>query len=153
MKIRYLRLKHWLLATLGGLLGLTASGCIPACEYGCPEGYYHVKGVVTNEKGDPIEGIEVATAYETQEGYEMLEYSGLGTTGPDGRYNVNVYGLPGIASHFGFRDIDGEQNGTYSDTIVEVSAPREAFHGGDGDWNHGTAEITKDITLKERQTK
>lgn len=150
MKIRYLKLKNWLLVSLGGLLGVSVGCTTISCEYGVPEGTYHVKGTVTNTKGTPIEGIEVATAYETADGYVMPEHSGLVTTGPDGRYEVNIYGMPDHATHFGFRDIDGEQNGSYRDTIVEVSAPRSAFHGGDGDWNYGTVEITKDITLNER---
>lgn len=154
MKIKYLKLKHWLLASIGGLLGLGIAGCDSlACEYGCPEGFYHVKGTVTDSKGNPVEGIEVATAYETSDGPVMLEYSGLGTTGPDGRYDVNVYGLPGSESHFGFRDIDGNQNGSYRDTIVSVSAPSSAFHGGDGNWNRGTAEIDLDVTLIEQTNK
>lgn len=150
MKVKYLKLKHWLLVSLGGLLGISMTGCeeIPlACEYGCPEGYYRVRGQVTNTKGEPIEGIEVASAYETADGYVMTDYEGLGTTGPDGRYDVRVHGMPGFAAHLGFRDIDGEQNGAYDDTVVSVSAPQSAFHGGDGNWNYGTAEITQDVTL------
>ena len=153
MKIRYLRLKHWLLATLGGLLGLTVTGCIPGCEYGCPEGVYHVKGSVTNEKGDPIEGIEVAQAYDSAGiRYVMSEYSGLGTTGPDGRYNVSLHGLPDQEAAIGFRDIDGDLNGHYRDTIITMSVPREDFHGGDGNWNYGTAEITQDVVMRSADT-
>ena len=59
MKIKYLKLKHWLLVTLGGLLGISTVGCNTSCEYGTPEACYHVKGIVTNSKGEPIEGIGV----------------------------------------------------------------------------------------------
>ena len=37
MKIKYLRTKHWLLMSLGGLLGITL-GCERPDMYGCPEG-------------------------------------------------------------------------------------------------------------------
>ena len=153
MKIKYLKLKHWLLVSLGGLLGFSFAGCddfpYGTEKYGCPEATYHVKGTVTNEKGDPIEGIEVAQAYDSAGvRYVMLEHSGLGTTNPDGRYNVSLYGMPGQEVAIGFRDIDGDLNGRYRDTVITVSAPREDFHGGDGEWNYGTAEITQDVVMR-----
>ena len=63
MKIKYLKLKNWLLVTLGGLLGINLVGCEKifntACEYGTPEATYHVLGTVTNADGQPIPGIGV----------------------------------------------------------------------------------------------
>ena len=153
MKIKYLKLKNWFLVTLGGLLGLTVSGCYYPCEYGCPEGTYHVKGTVTNSKGDPIEGIGVGRAMDSLEGYVMSEYGIYDTTGPDGRYDVSIYGVPEWPSPIGFCDIDGEQNGNYCDTIIPVSAPASEFYGGDGNWNEGTADINLDVTLTEKTNK
>ena len=152
MKIKYLKLKSWLLVALGGLVGINLSNCETECEYGCPEGTYHVKGTVTNVKGEPIEGIAVVNAYESSDGYVMSEY-GLDTTGPDGRYEVSVYGLPDWPSPVGFRDIDDEQNGSYNDKVVPVSAPSEAFYGGDGNWNRGSANVELNVTLTEKTNK
>ena len=39
MKIKYLKLKNWLLVTLGGLPGLPV-GCTLPMEYGSPEATY-----------------------------------------------------------------------------------------------------------------
>ena len=85
MKIKYLKLKNWLLVALGGLLGVNLVGCdkglIPAAEYGCPMSNYRVKGVVTDQNGNPIEGILVAQT---------------GRTDADGNYSVDIQGaFPG----------------------------------------------------------
>lgn len=40
MKIKYLKTKHWLLMSLGGLLGITL-GCEKPYMYGCPEGSFN----------------------------------------------------------------------------------------------------------------
>ncbi len=40
MKIKYLKAKHWLLMSLGSLLGITI-GCEEKYMYGCPEMPYN----------------------------------------------------------------------------------------------------------------
>lgn len=149
MKIRYLRLKHWLLATLGGLLGLSMTGCGVECEYGCPEGVYHVKGTVTDEKGTPLEGIGVFQGLGTvvYGNDTILGDVYADTTDSDGRYEVRLWCMPDQVAPVDFHDIDGDRNGLYSDTVVTVSAPASAFQGGDGEWNQGIAEITKDVVM------
>lgn len=151
MKIKYLKLRNWLLVSLGGLLGINLTGCekfsFPfACEYGCPEGTYHVKGTVTNEKGEPVAGIGVARQFVEMSEDGQPIYSHMDTTGPDGSYDVNIYCFPGTNEDLHFDDIDGEQNGLYRDTVIKVQS--DNFHGGDGNWNHGTAEITQNVTLQ-----
>jgi putative lipoprotein (rSAM/lipoprotein system) len=148
MKIRYLKLKSWLLVSLGSLIGLQI-GCSkdkepdrgPSGAYGCPEAAYHVVGTVVNEEGEPIEGIRVGRYYRLPRYYND-------TTGPDGRYDVCILGRPGGESSLEFDDIDDYQHGRYRDTIVRVSAPRDAFHGADGAWFEGTADVELDITLQ-----
>ncbi|MBR6844867.1 MAG: radical SAM-associated putative lipoprotein [Bacteroidales bacterium] len=150
MKIKYLKLKNWLLVSLGGLLGISLTGCdkLPGgeCEYGCPEGIYHVKGTVTNEKGEPIAGIGVGRkeTVTVEEGLPAFKY--LDTTGTDGRYDVSVYCFPSAEKDINFDDIDGEQHGAYRDTVIYVKS--DNFHGGDGHWNQGTAEITQNVTMQ-----
>ena len=140
MKIKYLKAKNWLLLSVGGLLSLNLASCSQTheeedepCAYGCPEGIYHVTGTVTDPEGIPIEGIGVGE---------------MDTTDADGRYEVNVWGIPNCESDVPFTDIDGEQNGLYRDTVVQVSAPRSDFHGAQGEWNHGTADVTKDVIMQ-----
>ena len=145
MRIKYLKLKQWLLVSLGGLLGITLAGCdgfYGEEEYGCPEGTFHVMGTVTNEEGQPIAGIGIGKEYDG----ECDNY--CDTTDLDGRYELNIHGVPAYPEALRFADIDSAENGLYQDTTVVVSAPSSAFHGGDGDWNEGTADITKDVVMR-----
>ena len=152
MKIRYLRLKHWLLATLGGLLGLTVTGCIPGCEYGCPEATYHVKGIVTDEQGVPIEGIGVheITQWNDDEGqHQMMGYGD--TTDKDGRYSLDLqYAFPRQPITVDVHDIDGTANGSYNDTVVSINTESVPLTGGNGRWYEGEGSITYNITLTEK---
>ena len=125
MKIRYLKLKNWLLAAIGGLLGFSMNSCHPT-EYGCPCFDFQVKGTVMNATGEPITGIGVGR-YECEEEIDgnvmtLPEIGYYDTTDADGRFDV----------HFGnrwpesqtikvdFWDIDGEQNGRYRHMDVNV---------------------------------
>ena len=108
MKIKYLRLKNWLLVSLGSLLGIQV-GCskISTEEYGCPERYYRAKGTVVNEEGDPIPGIGVQKTrdWENRGG----EWAYVDTTDADGRF---VDGVP-------LRGGDGNWNeGTATKEII-----------------------------------
>ena len=145
MKIKYLRLKNWLLISLGSLLGIQV-GCskISTAEYGCPERYYRAKGTVVNEEGDPIPGIGVQKTrdWENRGG----EWAYVDTTDADGRFDVwTNYPDSNNFSTVSFFDIDGEENGSYRDTTVAVSFDGVPLRGGDGNWNEGTA--TKEITV------
>ena len=159
MKIKYLKLKHWLLVSICGLLGIT-TGCSDDKDdgeivsmYGCPEGTYHVSGTVTDEKGEPVEGIGVGRGYMgAYEGVPMPGTKWLDTTGPDGRYDVQVFGTPILPTEINFDDVDGEEHGLFRDTIITVSATREDFHGSDGSYNYGTAEITQDVVMRSADT-
>lgn len=91
MKIKYLKLKNWLLLSLGTLLGLQM-GCGKdhneepiSGMYGCPEGTYHVMGTVVNEEGEPVAGINV---------------SHLDTTGVDGHYEIRLKDLREATSQY-----------------------------------------------------
>lgn len=142
MKIRYLKLKNWLLVSLAGLLGLPVACDNPneiISMYACPSATYHVKGTVTNEKGQPLAGIDV---------------DGLDTTGTNGRYNITVnHFFPGQDIPISFRDIDGAENGSYKDTIVDIKTEGVELTGGDGEWNHGEGTVTQDIIMEEKTNK
>lgn len=149
MKIKYLKLKNWLLVTLGGLLGLSMTGCGVSCEYGCPEGTYYVKGTVTNSKGEPVAGIGVGQVYSVADKTVKPDMRVQDTTDADGRFHVGFFALPDNQVNVNFVDIDGLENSLYRDTTIAVSAPASEFHGGDGDWNYGIADINLDVMLTE----
>lgn len=90
MKIRFLKMKDWLLMTAMGLLGLTSCHCGKevaqepqqpakpekdqvetfdpgkmAVMYGVPQMDFEVKGRVTDEQGKPIKGMQVILVNQT----------------------------------------------------------------------------------------
>ena len=148
MKIKYLKLKNWLLVSLGGLLGLPV-GCTLPMEYGCPEATYRVKGIVTDEQGNPVAGIGVMkSGYYDDDLHRAIEYY-KDTTGVDGMFEVSTIDSPNIDNlKVAFFDIDGEQNGSYRDTVVSVSFVGAQFTGGDGNWYEGQATQTVNVTLQ-----
>lgn len=155
MKIRYLKLKNWLLVSLGGLLGLEVGCTSVACEYGTPEGTYHVKGIVTNGQGVPIEGIGMMenTRWDEETGsYQPTGYSD--TTDRDGRYSLEFpYAFPGQPLLVDVHDIDGAANGSYNDTAVLINTEDVPLSGGSGTWYEGEGDIIYNITLTEKTNK
>lgn len=143
MKIKYFRLRNWLLATAAGLFGLNA-GCDAPVEYGCPTADYEVKGRVTTQDDVPIEGIAVSR----NERYYSYTSD---TTDADGRYYLRYSGFPidGDTVEVYFSDIDGEANGSYADTMRSVVFYQSDLHGGDGHWYEGRATKVVDVKLRE----
>lgn len=136
MKIKYLKLKNWLLAAIAPVLGMQTS-CIfgGADEYGTPEADYKVKGMVTDVDGHPVPGINVSMFYAET------------TTDNDGRYEVGVRNLGIDTAYVSFRDVDGADNGRFADTVGAVSFRDAHFEGGHG-WYEGEATKTLDMTLR-----
>ncbi len=155
MKIKYLKLKNWLLVTLGGLLGIEVGCTTIACEYGVHEGTYHVKGTVTNEQGQPIAGIGVQEIERWNDEADSLQLTGYcDTTDKDGRYSLDFpYAFPGQPLYVDVHDIDGAANGSYNDTVVTINTESVELTGGSGDWYEGEGEITYNITLTEKTNK
>lgn len=141
-------MKNWLLVSLGSLLGLPV-GCTLPMEYGCPEATYRVKGTVVNEEGEPIEGIGVMKIDSYDDNlHRPVEYY-KDTTGADGRFDVSTIDFPNTDTiKVAFHDVDGEQNGSYRDTVVSVSFVGVHFTGGNGNWYEGEATQTIDVTLQ-----
>lgn len=146
MKIRFLKAKSWLIAAAAGLLGINVS-CEPEPDmYGTPVGTFRISGKVTNPQGEPIEGIGVGNIYRYGDNEESVRFAD--TTGPDGQYALSTNGVAGATVELKFHDIDDSQHGHYRDQEVAVSASSSDFHGGDGNWNQGTADITKDVVMQ-----
>ena len=143
-KIKYHKLKHWLLATAAGLLGVNV-GCDFPVEYGCPTADYEVKGRVATQDDVPINGAEVSLD-------EKYYFYTSDTTDADGRYYIQFSKVPidGDTLKVYFSDIDGEANGHYADTTVKVVFNPSDLHGGDGHWYEGHAAKEVDVKLRER---
>lgn len=141
MKIRYYKLKNWLLVSLLGACGLNA-GCerFSMVEYGCPEADYEVKGCVTSSDGKPVEGIEVRAFGDTV------------ATDKEGRYDIqrSIFPLASHTEQVFFSDVDGQEHGSYADTVLNVEYRHSDLTGGDGNWYEGRAVKVLDVTLKEK---
>ena len=153
MRIKYLKLKNWLLVAMSSLLGINL-GCekkIFGLEYGCPEAKYDVKGIVTDMEGHPIAGIGVGKtrdwSNENSETYGEICY--IDTTNAEGHYSVTYYGFPQESFQLDFNDIDSANNGSYLDTVVTINTQNVQLTGGDGHWNHGHGTVVKNISLTE----
>ena len=76
--------------------------------------------------------------------YETVE------TDANGLYIVGNIGFPGQDTiEVMFKDVDGEQNGSYADTTAKVSFRDATFEGGDGHWNIGSATKEQNMTLRQ----
>ena len=151
MKIKYLKLKNWLYVALGGMLGINLS-CDKtpplACEYGVPEATYTVKGKVTDSNQHPVAGIEVRIGNNSFDNNDY-SYSNETLTDDNGRYEISTYHFPNIDTMYvQFRDIDSTANGHYADTVVTVLFKDAEFSGASGNWNYGSATVTKDVQLR-----
>ncbi len=155
MKIKCLKLKNWLLVSLGGLLGVSLSGCDTAVEveYGCPEADYRVKGTVVDKDGHSIEGIGVGREYfphndtGEDEGWRYLD-----TTGADGRFDVTFRHFPTGKDtiYVNFDDIAWNQHGNYQSTVVPVSFVGASFTGS-SDRYEGCATREISVTLQSTE--
>ena len=150
MKIKYLKLKSWLLVSLGSLLGL--SSC--CCMYGTPTATYHLNGTVTNSEGHPIEGIGVgrySVRSEESDSIMLIKYHD--TTDAKGQYKLTYdHYDAGINILLDLHDIDEGQNGDYKDTVVTVPTRNVQLSGGHG-WYNGEGTITVDVTMTEKTNK
>lgn len=150
MKIKYLKLKNWLLVTVMGALGFTAchtqkklaepeqeDGPVQMRDeparlmYGVPTMRFEVRGQVKDAKGKPVQDIRVNMLERNMEvegtqvvgDAEAISHWLEGTevrTDKKGRFTVQTSGLPQEQVRLLVRDADGKQNGSFKDQVVEM---------------------------------
>ena len=129
-----------ILAILLAWLGYSCDILHPADEYGTPSATFKAKGTVVSQENDiPIEGIRAVLKTERgAAGY------GIDTIFTDSKGAFNLKSRKG---EFAFNklyveltDVDGEKNGSFTDTDVVADYSNEKFKGGDGHWYEGEAE-------------
>lgn len=140
MKIKYLKLKNWLLVSLAGLLGINLS-CeeMRVDEYGCPSANFNVKGKVTDPQGNPIPGIQVTGNWDNDITNASGDYSLSATADPP--YPENTIQIV-------FADVDSSENGSYQNDTVPVTFQYSELTGGDDHWFEGSATKTLNVTLQ-----
>ena len=147
------------LSMILALLGL--GGCEAAedigdikCMYGSPTVHYSVKGKVTDEKGKPVQGIEVTIEGQYQEEGVVINrpITQPRQSGADGTWSAEEGHLPYSTLLIRFKDIDGEANGglfAEDSTTVAVNVVKDPKETNP--WRVGDANISvPTIKLKKQ---
>jgi len=161
MKIKrtFIKGTNWALAGLIGLLGFTNCNDDGRVEYGTPNADYTVKGTVVDKVSKkPIAGIRVSYGSP----YLVPEYGILPTpyremssviTNTNGEYKLtdNFFPVGKNQIPVFVSDIDGQENGLYSDTILNVDFKNAEHTTGKG-WYDGEFTVTVDVELTEQKS-
>jgi putative lipoprotein (rSAM/lipoprotein system) len=154
MKVRFNR---WYNAVLTALLTMLGYGCSSTeenmdmygtiVEYGCPYADYVVKGSVTDEVGNPIQGIKITAP----NGSDLdSQFNQIVQTDAKGNFTLKEFSS--MRGHdMIVEDIDGEANGGefLSDTILVETLPMTQTEKGKG-WYGGKFDVKADIKLKKK---
>ena len=151
-------------AMLLALLGIGGCNSLEATDdicgpmmlmYGTPTAHYSVKGKVTNENGQPIEGLQVILGrryYDSSEVQYDTHYRAIDTlsTGADGVYQFDSgRTFPVENLQIDVNDIDGPAGGGEFHSATTVI--RDIQYTGRSGWFVGEAEIdVPDIKLKKK---
>ncbi len=155
MKVRFNR---WYNAVLTALLAMLGYGCSSSSTeedlekngfiamYGTPYADYVVKGSVTDEAGNPIQGINIKAPY----GSDLdSQFGQVVETDAAGKFTLKEFSS--LRGHeIIFEDVDGEANGGLfkSDTIRVETLPKTQTEKGNG-WYDGKYDVQADIKLKK----
>lgn len=180
MKVKYLKLKSWLLASIMGALGFTSCHChkqlaepeekTPEVRdrgemrlmYGVPTMNFMIRGQVKNSDGNPVKGIRVNML---ERGMEVVEGELQGdpervqqwldgtsvATDKEGRFVVKERGIPQEKVRLMVRDVDGHENGEFKNRLVEVDVtPEDVDRTNASGWNQGVFDKTVEIFLEDK---
>lgn len=159
MKVRFNRWYNAVLTALLSILGYSCSLDEPEeygpyiMEYGSPSADFIVKGIVTDETGNPIHGIKtlLKQSWQTDEGPHVFGIDSIQTS-ESGNYQLKSNGIPAGQTKLIVEDIDGEANGGefMSDTLDIDYDKAVKTKDGDGRWYNGIYEIIQNVKLKKK---
>ena len=107
--------------------------------YGCPVASFAAEGTVTNEQGEPIQGVKV-TAGERQ--YMSEESMGKALTDEQGQYYITIDAMFPTDSIWLYAD---DSSGVYASDSTKVKVEYEG--NGDGMWDMGNGRAEADFRL------
>jgi putative lipoprotein (rSAM/lipoprotein system) len=123
-----------LLALFGFSCGKGVNGGDPVNEYGTPSASYKAKGVVVSESDDsPIKGIRA----ELKRDYTI----DTAHTNSEGSFFLKGEEFPRQKLYVVLTDVDGAENGSFAQKVIEADYTNETFTGSSGNWYEGEAEI------------
>lgn len=150
MKVKYLKLKSWLLVSVMGALGLSSCHCHKQLEkteesdtpvvkdrgemklmYGVPTMNYMIRGQVKDADGQPVGNVRVNMLErgmvvkdgELQGDPERVSEwldKSSVTTDRNGHFMLIESGIPQEAVRLIVRDVDGQENGEFRNQVVEM---------------------------------
>lgn len=143
----------WLCVAVMGVLGFAACSDDPEggyAAYGSPTADYKYLGTVTDEDGNPIEGINVVMSgdYVSSTPFASLTLK----TDKDGKFStVTMSSVNTRIKTIEFVDVDGEANGGEfeSQTITPKDMTKTQTKEKDG-WFVGEFEYSANIKLKKQ---
>ena len=156
MKLNF-KLINWLCATIISLLGFSACKAEKEIlyEYGSPYADYKYMGTITDEDGNPIQGIK-ATLVGSSNIISGREIAVL-TTDKDGKFESEYYNETNThITKIEFTDIDGELNGgefaSASINPSEMESTKVKENDTHDKWYRGQFERKANVKLypKER---
>ena len=150
MKVKYLKLKNWLLVTVMGALGMSACQChkeaaksesekAPEVKpreeirlmYGVPTMNFMIRGQVKDADGRPVKNIRVnmlERGMEVKDGQlqgdpDRVQQWLDGTavaTDKNGRFEIQNSGTPQEEVNLMVRDVDGQENGDLKNQVLMI---------------------------------
>lgn len=115
--------------------------------YGTPYGEYKYEGIVTDEEGNPIQGINVTV----QEYNYSINNLTVVETDKSGKFTTDYikWGTGGRQALI-FTDIDGDANGGDFEEVrfnIHSLNNKVKIEDGEGDWDNGKWKVTADVEL------
>lgn len=150
MKVKFLKLKNWLLVTVMGAMGLSSCHCHkqlaepekepePAVRdrgemklmYGVPTMDFQIRGQVKDAQGKPVKDIRVNMLernMELKNGELQGDPDAINKwlestsvkTDKNGRFEIKNSGIPQEQVRLMVRDADGKENGEFKNRMVEM---------------------------------
>ena len=138
-------------AAILGLLGFAScekAGEEPTLQmYGMPYAQFKALGSVSDETGNPVEGIRVAIRQTLQDTHEYLDDTVY--TDSKGAYLLEreIYGKTDSA-RIVFEDVDGPENG--GEFEQTEAKPEVVMTKRESGWFRGNFEVKADVVLKKK---
>jgi putative lipoprotein (rSAM/lipoprotein system) len=155
MKNFFVKLTKMLCVAVLGVLGFSACSDDPEghwVAYGSPNAKYKYMGTVTDEQGNPIEGINVVMSGDYVSSTPLASLTLK--TDKDGKFStVTMSSVNTRIKTIEFVDVDGEANGGEfeSQTISPKDMTMTQVAEGDGSWYKGEFELSATIKLKSNE--
>ena len=137
----------WLCVAVLGVMGFSACSDDPmggAAAYGSPTADYKYMGTVTDEAGNPIEGINVIMSGNIL-GMPNVQLKTESYNGEKSNFSTGIFSTADThIATIDFVDVDGEENGgEFEEHIKDAYACHETnkIEEGDGSWYSGGYEV------------